>query len=138
MESDRKISYAAECHTALEAIIRGVEDIRIPTSMDWPAAKLSLADNDGRWKFSAVLVAIMARSEPSILLTRRSSGLSEYSSHVSFSGGRPEESDGNVGMTALREAFEEIRVEPGAAQLVGCLPIHKTRKRNHAVFLLSA
>ncbi|WP_346778681.1 CoA pyrophosphatase [Burkholderia sp. Ac-20353] len=53
---------------------------------------------------------------------------------MSFPGGRPAESDSNVGATALREAFEEIRLEPGAIRLVGCLPIHKTRKRNHAIF----
>ncbi|PAJ77545.1 NUDIX hydrolase [Burkholderia ubonensis] len=119
---------------ALETIVRGVEGILIPASTDWSTAKQYLADNDGQWKFSAVLVAIVARSEPTILLTKRSSGLSEYSSHVSFPGGRPAESDCNVGATALREAFEEIHLEPGAVQLVGCLPLHKTRKRNHAIF----
>lgn len=119
---------------ALEAIVRGVEGLRLPASMDWPTAQRCLADNDGLWKFSAVLVAIIARDTPAILLTKRSSGLSEYSSHVSFPGGRPAESDNNVGATALREAFEEIRLDPGAVRLVGCLPIHRTRKRNHAIF----
>ncbi|WP_080400875.1 NUDIX hydrolase [Burkholderia ubonensis] len=80
------------------------------------------------------ILAIVARSEPTILLTKRSSGLSEYSSHVSFPGGHPAESDHDVGATALREAFDEIHLEPGAVQLVGCLPLHKTRKRNHAIF----
>ncbi|TCW84924.1 CoA pyrophosphatase [Burkholderia sp. SRS-46] len=119
---------------ALESIVRGVKGFQIPASTDWPAAKLLLADNDGQWKFSAVLVAIVARREPTILLTKRSSGLSEYSSHVSFPGGRPAESDDTIGATALREAFEEILLEPGAVQVIGSLPIHKTRKRNHAIF----
>lgn len=120
--------------SALESIVRGMRDIGIPASTDWPAARLYFPDNDGQWKFSAVLVAIVARREPSILLTKRSSGLSEYSSHVSFPGGRPTEADADVGATALREAFEEIQLEPGAVQLLGCLPLHKTRKRNHAIF----
>ncbi|WP_232346346.1 NUDIX hydrolase [Cupriavidus sp. USMAA2-4] len=119
---------------ALETIVRGVEGLRIPASLDWPAARRYLADNDGQWKFSAVLVAIVARDEPTILLTKRSSNLSEYSSHVSFPGGRPADCDDDVGATALREAFEEIRLAPGAVRLVGCLPIHKTRKRHHAIF----
>lgn len=118
----------------LETIVRGVEGLQISASMDWSTAKQSLTDHDEQWKFSAVLVAIVARDEPTILLTKRSSGLSEYSSHVSFPGGRPAESDNSVGATALREAFEEIRLEPSAVQLVGCLPLHKTRKRNHAIF----
>lgn len=118
----------------LDTIVRGVQDLRIPANLDWPAARLHFPDNDGQWKFSAVLVAIMPRPEPTILLTRRASGLSEYSSHVCFPGGRPAESDHDVGATALREAFEEIHLAPGSIQLVGCLPLHKTRKRNHAIF----
>ncbi len=118
----------------LETMVRGVKGLQIPASTDWPTAKQHLADNDGQWKFSAVLVAIVTRGEPTILLTKRSSGLSEYSSHVSFPGGRPAESDNSIGDTALREAFEEICLEPGAVQIVGCLPLHKTRKRNHAIF----
>ncbi|VVD77214.1 coenzyme A pyrophosphatase [Pandoraea capi] len=117
----------------IETIVRGVERYRIPGSMDWAATQRSLDSGDGQWKLSAVLVAIVAQSEPSVLLTTRSSGLREYSSQVSFPGGRPMDEDGNVGTTALREAFEEICLAPGAVQVVGCLPIHKTRKRNHAI-----
>lgn len=117
----------------LESIVRGVEGFRIPTSMDWSSTNDSFDNSDGVWKLSAVLVAIVAQREPTVLLTKRSSGLSEYSSHVSFPGGRPMASDDNVGVTALREAFEEICLQPSAVQLVGCLPIHKTRKRNHAI-----
>ncbi|HHX4618822.1 MAG: NUDIX hydrolase [Burkholderia contaminans] len=120
--------------TLLNAIVRGVESHGIPAGTDWPTAKQTLADNDGQWKFSAVLVAIVARREPTILLTIRASDLSEYSSHVSFPGGRPAESDRDIGTTALREAFEEIRLAPDAVRVVGSLPIHKTRKRNHAIF----
>ncbi|MCA8276556.1 CoA pyrophosphatase [Burkholderia sp. AU30280] len=118
----------------LDAIVRGVERCGIPAGTDWPTAKQLLADNDRQWKFSAVLVAIVARREPTILLTKRASDLSEYSSHVSFPGGRPAESDRDIGATALREAFEEIRLAPGAVRVAGSLPIHKTRKRNHAIF----
>ena len=118
----------------LDTILHGVRALRIPAATDWPAAKLHFPDNDGQWKFSAVLVAIVPRSDPTILLTRRASSLKEYSSHVSFPGGRPEDVDGSVGATALREACEEIQLTPGAVELVGCLPLHKTRKRNHAIF----
>ncbi|WP_175850052.1 NUDIX hydrolase [Burkholderia cepacia] len=125
---------AGSPQAVLDAIVRGVEGHGIPAGTDWPTAKQFLADNDGQWKFSAVLVAIVARREPTILLTRRASNLSEYSSHVSFPGGRPAEADRDIGATALREAFEEIRLAPGAVRVVGSLPIHKTRKRHHAIF----
>ncbi|WGY73363.1 CoA pyrophosphatase [Burkholderia cepacia] len=134
MVSDGNVSSNGGGQAALEAIVRGVEGFRIPAATDWPTAKQYLADNDGQWKFSAVLVAIVTRREPTILLTKRSSGLSEYSSQVSFPGGRPAEGDVGIGATALREAFEEIGLASGAVRVVGCLPIHKTRKRNHAIF----
>ncbi|VWB33709.1 NUDIX hydrolase [Burkholderia lata] len=145
MEPDRSIpntggglagahAEAGSPQALLDAIVRGVEGHGIPAGTDWPTAKQGLADNEGQWKFSAVLVAIVARREPTILLTKRSPDLSEYSSHVSFPGGRPAESDRDIGATALREAFEEIRLAPDAVRVAGSLPIHRTRKRNHAIF----
>jgi len=125
---------AASPQPVLAALVRGMENLLIPADTPWPTAQLYLTDNDGQWKFSAVLVAIVARREPTLLLTKRSSGLSEYSSHVSFPGGRPAESDTSIGATALREAFEEIGLAPDAVRTIGSLPIHKTRKRNHAIF----
>ncbi|KGC07622.1 NUDIX domain protein [Burkholderia multivorans] len=117
----------------VESIVRGVERYRIPASIDWSAARAALDDGDGQWKLSAVLIAIVAKQEPAIILTTRSLGLREYSSHVSFPGGRPTDEDHDVETTALREAFEEICLQPDAVHVVGCLPIHKTRKRNHAI-----
>lgn len=120
-------------HVLVESIVRGVARFRIPGSTNWSAMKESFDDSSGLWKLSAVLVPVVTRPAPTVLLTRRSSNLSEYASHVSFPGGRPMASDDDVGCTALREAFEEICLAPGAVRLVGCLPIHKTRKRNHAI-----
>lgn len=125
---------AASPQPVLAALARGVESLLIPADTPWPTARRYLVDNDRQWKFSAVLIAIVTRREPTILLTKRSSGLSEYSSHVSFPGGRPAESDTSIGATALREAFEEIGLAPDAVRVIGSLPIHKTRKRNHAIF----
>ncbi|AOJ33416.1 NUDIX hydrolase [Burkholderia metallica] len=134
MEPDGNVANTGGEPAVLDAIVRAVEGYGIPAGTDWPTAMQSLADNDGQWKFSAVLVAIVARREPTILLTLRAPNLSEYSSHVSFPGGRPAASDRDIGATALREAFEEIRLAPDAVRLVGSLPIHKTRKRRHAIF----
>ncbi|WP_269503190.1 NUDIX hydrolase [Burkholderia sp. IMCC1007] len=120
-------------HVLVESIVRGVERFRLPGSTSWSAIKESFDDISGVWKLSAVLVPVVLRPAPTVLLTKRSSNLSEYSSHVSFPGGRPMESDHDVGCTALRESFEEICLDPNAVRLVGCLPIHKTRKRNHAI-----
>ncbi|APD13558.1 NUDIX hydrolase [Pandoraea pulmonicola] len=132
-EPARLLTSAGTRQPIVEAIIRGVERCRIPGSMDWSAARASLDSDDAPWKLSAVLIALVAQQEPTVLLTTRSSGLREYASQVSFPGGRPMDEDHDVGTTALREAFEEICLQPDAVRIVGCLPIHKTRKRNHAI-----
>ena len=48
------------------------------------------------------------KSEPAILLTKRSSRLTYQPGHISFPGGRPQENDPDIASTALREASEEI------------------------------
>lgn len=144
MDTERSILHVNEALAGLltstasrqplvDSLVRGVEQYRIPGAMGWSETQDSLGSSDGQWKLSAVLVAIVTQQEPTVLLTTRASALREYSAQVSFPGGRPMDSDGNVGTTALREAFEEICLQPETVQVVGCLPIHKTRKRNHAI-----
>ena len=78
MEFDSGVPNADLRQGALDAIVRGVEGFRIPAATDWSTASHYLADNDGQWKFSAVLVAIVTRREPtkwSSLRPRDQSGL---------------------------------------------------------------
>jgi 8-oxo-dGTP pyrophosphatase MutT (NUDIX family) len=75
---------------------------------------------------AAVLVPIVMRPAPSILLTLRASHLARHPGQVSFPGGRIEPDDASPEAAALREAEEEIGLDPAAVELVGRLPLHVT------------
>jgi 8-oxo-dGTP pyrophosphatase MutT (NUDIX family) len=74
---------------------------------------------------AAVLVPFIDRPEGlSILLTQRASQLAKHAAQISFPGGRLEESDPDVASAALREAQEEIGLDPARVRVFGYLPDH--------------
>jgi 8-oxo-dGTP pyrophosphatase MutT (NUDIX family) len=74
---------------------------------------------------AAVLVALVDRPEGlTVLLTERASQLAQHAAQVSFPGGRLEESDPDVASAALREAQEEIGLDPARVRVFGYLPDH--------------
>ncbi len=77
-------------------------------------------------KTAAVLVPIFERGgEGRLLYIRRSENVS-HQGQVAFPGGRVEPSDRHLADTALREAHEEVGIEPGTVDLLGFLPVHNT------------
>ena len=76
---------------------------------------------------AAVLVPIVAHPDhPSILLTQRTLHLRQHSGQVAFPGGRFEPSDRTPVRTALREAHEEVGLDPDAVEVIGRLPDYLT------------
>jgi 8-oxo-dGTP pyrophosphatase MutT (NUDIX family) len=74
---------------------------------------------------AAVLALLIERPEPAILFTERSPVLSRHAGEVSFPGGLQDPEDGSLEATALREAEEELGIEPAAVRILGALrPIH--------------
>lgn len=71
---------------------------------------------------SGVLVVATPDMGGSLVLTKRSSKLSKHAGEVSFPGGRMEKDDADLGFTALREAREEIGLDPSLVELLGELP----------------
>ena len=61
-----------------------------------------------------------------VILTKRSSSLSQHPGQVAFPGGRIEDSDADAVAAALREAWEEIALPPDAVEILGQLPVHDT------------
>lgn len=75
---------------------------------------------------AAVLVPIIMEPAPRILLTRRADHLRKHAGQVSFPGGRIDPTDLSPESAALREAWEEVGLDPGAVEIVGRLPLHET------------
>lgn len=75
---------------------------------------------------AAVLVPIVLhQGAPSILLTLRSGHLSAHAGQVAFPGGRIEPGE-TPEAAALREAAEEVGLDPRLPELLGRLPDHLT------------
>lgn len=75
---------------------------------------------------AAVLVPIMLGPAPAILLTKRTAHLSSHAGQVSFPGGRIDAEDASPEHAALREAHEEIGLDPSVVELIGRLPDYLT------------
>jgi 8-oxo-dGTP pyrophosphatase MutT (NUDIX family) len=69
---------------------------------------------------SAVLAPLYEGPEgPTVVLTRRAAHLRNHRGEVSFPGGRQEDQDADLVATALREAQEEIALEPATVEVIG-------------------
>jgi 8-oxo-dGTP pyrophosphatase MutT (NUDIX family) len=76
----------------------------------------------GKPKPASVLIPFLQiDSDWHILLTRRTDTLVEHSGQVAFPGGRAELEDNSIEDTALREAREEIGLEPANVHILGRL-----------------
>lgn len=76
---------------------------------------------------AAVLVGIsFGLAGPSVLLTKRASGLQHHPGQIAFPGGKIETSDASAAAAALREAQEEVGLIPAKVQVLGLLPPHET------------
>lgn len=81
---------------------------------------------EGPLRRAAVLVPILHGAEPGVLLTLRATSLRSHAGQVAFPGGRIEPGDASPEDAALREAEEEIGLDPGAVELAGRLPDYVT------------
>lgn len=69
---------------------------------------------------AAVLVPLFEREgRVFVLLTKRTDDLSSHAGQISFPGGKRDEEDTDPRTTALREAQEEVGLDPAAVEIVG-------------------
>ena len=77
---------------------------------------------------ASVLLPIVMREQPMVLLTERTQHLSTHSGQIAFPGGKADEEDIDASATALREAQEEVGLDPafvGVTVLVGVTVVRR-------------
>ena len=72
-------------------------------------------------RLAAVLAPLVLEPEPALIFTVRAAALSRHAGEISFPGGLQDPGE-SLAETALREAHEEIGLEPSAVTLLGALP----------------
>lgn len=77
-------------------------------------------------KPAAVLLLVVNRAAPAVVFTQRTAHLPDHAGQISFPGGRCDAGDCSPEDTALREAREEVGVEPARVELLGRLPEYRT------------
>jgi 8-oxo-dGTP pyrophosphatase MutT (NUDIX family) len=77
-------------------------------------------------KPAAVLIPVIARPEgATVLLTRRADTLASHSGQIAFPGGRLDPGETAV-QAALREAHEEVALDPACVQVLGLSEAYET------------
>ena len=82
---------------------------------------------------AAVLVPVTDREGPHLVFTKKTSGVPHHKGQFSFPGGVVETGDGSRVETALREAWEEIRLPAEAVEVLGLLDDTPTRATNFVI-----
>lgn len=70
---------------------------------------------------------------PDLLLTLRASTLRSHAGQIAFPGGSADPGDAHAVATALREAEEEVGIDPGEVEVFGQLPLLWLPPNNFAV-----
>ncbi len=101
--------------------MRLVDRISTALTLASPAELLpgDLVEGDtGPLREAAVLVAITDRAEPGLILTLRHDDLRDHGGQVAFPGGRIDEGE-DARAAALREAWEELKLDPATVRIIG-------------------
>lgn len=81
-----------------------------------------LAPPDGGRDSAVLMLLGETDGEPDLLLTERASGMRAHSGQPAFPGGTQDPEDADAAACALREAQEEVGVNPSGVRIVAQLP----------------
>jgi 8-oxo-dGTP pyrophosphatase MutT (NUDIX family) len=111
-----------------DKIIHRLADTRLPEDPVGEAQQGLTERTLNAWfklplRSAAVLIPIVDRQDGlHVLFTERRHDLPEHPGQISFPGGRTDPTDADLRATALREAHEEIGLEPASVEVAGYLP----------------
>jgi len=78
-------------------------------------------------RLAAVLALLVESPELSLIFAERSDALPRHAGEIAFPGGIAHPADVDLAATALREAQEEVGLDPALPELLGALPpVHTT------------
>jgi 8-oxo-dGTP pyrophosphatase MutT (NUDIX family) len=108
---------------AIPSAARAIDLDRVRRVLSGRVGVPSEAESDGRSRGSAVLAALYptaadGRGDIHVLLTRRAAAMRAHSGEMSFPGGRMDPGETAV-EAALREAHEEVALDPSGVEAVG-------------------
>lgn len=109
----RRVSLAARLRAALA------------TATDVDRLTGDIAEDQGPGTAAAVLIAVTDRPDPGVILTVRRDDLRTHAGQVAFPGGRLDPGE-DAKAAALREAWEEVALEPSLVEVVGALEPYRT------------
>ena len=97
-----------------------------PQAPGWNRAELLDLLGEAPRTQAAVLLGLRDLLQPTVIFTLRHSGLRTHAGQVAFPGGRADPDDADAIATALREAGEEVGLDPRDAQPLGFLDCLET------------
>jgi 8-oxo-dGTP pyrophosphatase MutT (NUDIX family) len=98
------------------------------------AADAASLDVHGRIDAAVLVPLYVADGALHAVFTRRREDLRRHAGEISFPGGRQDDDETDLRLTALREAEEEIGLPPRSVELVGALQPTPTIATNYAVY----
>lgn len=82
---------------------------------------------------AAVLIPVVGGAKPALVFTIRTETVSTHKGQISFPGGSIDPTDASPAAAALREAHEEIALDPDAAEILGELDTFPTYVSGYVV-----
>ena len=97
-------------------------------------AEAAALDVHGRIDAAVLVPLFVQDGRLHAVFTRRRDDLRRHAGEISFPGGRQDDDESDLRLTALREAEEEIGLPPDAVELIGALQPTPTIATNYAVY----